>query len=118
MTADAAIQIVLLTLQGCKLHTHDHRLPLFARHRSRGDSEDVHHDTSLTTGLFQESNICVASTREPGRINETDSNNVGDRDATFGRWFSCLTGAPTYLYDATILHSFSMHMPNGKPELM
>src|SRR3954468_5549498 len=40
--------------------------------------------------------------REPGRINETDSNNAGDRDATFGRWFSCLTGALTYLYDATI----------------
>src|SRR3954463_10444231 len=43
-----------------------------------------------------------ASAREPGRINETDSNNAGDRDATSGRWFSCLTGAPTYLYDATI----------------
>src|SRR3954464_11995083 len=27
ITADAAIRIVLLTLQGCKLHTHDHRLP-------------------------------------------------------------------------------------------
>src|ERR1044071_1562056 len=27
MTTDAAIRIVLLTLQGCKLHTHDHRLP-------------------------------------------------------------------------------------------
>src|SRR3954465_15091870 len=45
MTADAAIRIVLLTLQGCKLHTHDHRLPPFACHRSRGDSEDVHHHT-------------------------------------------------------------------------
>src|SRR3954463_4426447 len=31
--------------------------------------------------------------------------NAGDRDATFGRWFSCLTGAPTYLYDASF-HSF------------
>src|SRR3954469_11316919 len=48
---------ISLTLQGCKLHTHDHQLPLFARHRARGDSEDVHHDTSLTTGLFQESTI-------------------------------------------------------------
>src|ERR1044071_9714075 len=27
MTADAAIRIVLLTLKGCKLHTHDHQLP-------------------------------------------------------------------------------------------
>ena len=42
----------LLTLQGCKLHTHNHQLTPFARHRSRGDSQDVHHDTSLTTGLF------------------------------------------------------------------
>src|SRR3954467_14886726 len=34
-----------------------------------------------------------------------DSDNVGDRDNTFSRWFSFLTGAPTYLYDATF-HSF------------
>src|SRR3954464_15328020 len=102
MTADTAIRIVLLTLQGCKIHTHDHQLPPFACHRSRGDSEDVHHDTSLTNGLFQESTILVAAARESGRINDTDSDNVGDRDATFSRWFRCLTGAPTYLYDATI----------------
>src|SRR3954468_16948512 len=40
--------------------------------------------------------------RESGRFNDTDSDNVGDRDATFSRRFPCLTGAPTYLYDATI----------------
>src|ERR1043165_7639984 len=44
------------------------------------------------------------------------SDNARDRDATFVRWFRCLIGPPTNLYDATILHSFSMHMPNGKPE--
>ena len=40
-----------------------------------------------------------------GRINVIDSDNAGDRDTTFSRWFSYLTGAPTYLYDATF-HSF------------
>ena len=54
--------------------------------------------------------------RESGRFHETDSDNVRDRDATSARWFYCLTGPPTYLYDATFHHSFSMHMPNGKPE--
>ena len=52
---DAAIRIVLLTLQGCKLHTHDHWLLPCTRHHSRGYNEDFHHDTSLTTGLFQDS---------------------------------------------------------------
>src|ERR1041385_1393125 len=56
--------------------------------------------------------------RESGRINETDPDNVGNRDATSDRWFSCLTGAPTYLYDATIPSFFSMQMSNGKLELM
>src|SRR3954462_13394056 len=40
--------------------------------------------------------------REPGRINETDPDNARDRDTTFVRWFRCLTGPPTYLYDATV----------------
>src|SRR3954465_1498423 len=40
--------------------------------------------------------------RESGRFNDTDSDNARDRDATFARWFRCLTGPPTYLYDATI----------------
>jgi hypothetical protein len=35
--------------------------------------------------------------REPGRINETDPDNVGNRDATSDRWFHCLTDPPTYL---------------------
>ena len=34
--------------------------------------------------------------REPGRINDTDSDNVGNRDAA-RRWFRCLTNPPTYL---------------------
>src|SRR3954462_3308027 len=39
--ADAAIRIVLLTLQGCTAtHTY-HQLPPFACHRSRDDSEDA-----------------------------------------------------------------------------
>src|SRR3954469_20674341 len=41
ITADTAIRIVLLTLQGCTTtHTY-HHLPPFACHRSRGDSEDA-----------------------------------------------------------------------------
>src|SRR3954466_4422294 len=40
--------------------------------------------------------------RESGRFNDTDSDNARDRDATFARWFPCLTGTPTYVYDATI----------------
>ena len=56
--------------------------------------------------------------RESDRINETDSDNAGDRDATSDKWFSCLIGLPRYVYDASFIHYFSMHMPNGKPELM
>src|SRR3954468_9498966 len=40
ITADTAIRIVLLTLQGCTTTHTCHHLPPFARHRSRGDSED------------------------------------------------------------------------------
>src|ERR1043165_5772785 len=58
-----------------------------------------------------------APARESGRFNETDSDNARDRDATFGRWFHCLTGPLTYVYECSHLHlSFSMHMPNGKSE--
>src|SRR3954469_7117518 len=57
--------------------------------------------------------------REPGRINETDPDNVGNRDATTNRWFHCLTDPPTYLGWCNIsTHSFPMHMSNGMPELM
>src|SRR3954470_10423782 len=102
MTADAAIRIVLLTLQGCKLHTHDHRLP-----PGLATVQEVTARMFTTTlrsqPVYSRSRLSeFASAREPGRINETDSNNVSDRDATSGRWFSCLTGALTYLYDATI----------------
>src|ERR1041384_8455724 len=54
--------------------------------------------------------------RESGRFNETDSDNTRDRDATSDRWFYCLTGPPTYLYDASFPSFFHMHMPNGNPE--
>src|ERR1043165_8212771 len=55
--------------------------------------------------------------RESGRFNDTDSDNARDRDATFARWFRCLTGPPTYVYECNHLHlSLSMHMPNGNPE--
>src|SRR3954463_3002932 len=41
ITADAAIRIVLLTLQGCTATHTCHQLPLFACHRSRDDSDDA-----------------------------------------------------------------------------
>ena len=41
ITADMAIQIVLLTLQGCTTTHTRHHLPPFACRRSRGDSEDA-----------------------------------------------------------------------------
>src|SRR4051812_36956067 len=41
ITADAAIRIVLLTLQGCTATHTCHQLPLFACHRSRDDNEDA-----------------------------------------------------------------------------
>src|ERR1041385_4557603 len=41
LTADAAIQIVLLTLQGCTTTHTCHHLPPFACHHSTGDSEDA-----------------------------------------------------------------------------
>src|SRR4051812_17838411 len=41
ITADTAIRIVLLSLQGCTTTHTCHHLPLFACHRSRGDSEDA-----------------------------------------------------------------------------
>src|SRR3954464_14191690 len=41
ITADTAIRIVLLTLQGCTTTHTCHHLPPFACHRSRGDNEDV-----------------------------------------------------------------------------
>src|SRR3954466_7510285 len=44
----------------------------------------------------------LSAAREFGRFNKTDSDNARDRDATFGRWFRCLTGPLTYLYDATV----------------
>src|SRR3954469_622132 len=41
ITAEAAIRIVLLTLQGCTATHMCHQLPLFACHRSRDDSDDA-----------------------------------------------------------------------------
>src|ERR1041384_4865120 len=41
LTADAAIRIVLLTLQGCTATHTCHPLPPFACHRSRDDIEDA-----------------------------------------------------------------------------
>src|SRR3954464_14224614 len=58
ITADTAIRIVLLTLQGCTTFTHmiiTYRLR--PRHRSRSSSGDAHHNLYLTAHLVHESRL-------------------------------------------------------------
>src|SRR3954464_1786340 len=57
ITADMAIRIVLLTLQGCTTTHTCHHLPPFACHRSRGDSEDAHHNHYLIAYPVHESRL-------------------------------------------------------------
>src|SRR3954471_17107424 len=57
ITEDAAIRIVLLTLQGCTATHTCHHLPPFACHRSRSDSKDSHHNCYLIADLVQESRL-------------------------------------------------------------
>src|SRR3954465_353164 len=97
MTVDAAIRIVLLTLQGRKLHTHDHRLPL-----GLATVQEVTARMFTTTlpsqSVYSRSRLSeFVTARESGRINDTDPDNVGNRVATFDRWFHFLTDPPTYL---------------------
>src|SRR3954471_8510053 len=57
ITADTAIRIVLLTLQGCTTFTHmiiSYRL--CTRHHSTGAGEDAHHNYYLIANLVHE--IC------------------------------------------------------------
>src|SRR3954462_15259476 len=56
--------------------------------------------------------------RESDRFNKTDSDNARDRDANSARWFYCLTGPPTYLYDATFQHSFLCTCQMESPNLL
>ena len=60
----------------------------------------------------------VDPAREPGRINDTDSDNVGNRDAIREDGFTVSQIHPHIYMMQPFIHSFSMHMPNGKPELM
>src|SRR4051812_40303128 len=58
ITADTAIRIVLLTLQGCTTFTHmiiSYRLCTL--HHSRGASEDAHHNCYLIADLVHESRL-------------------------------------------------------------
>src|SRR4051812_27181930 len=58
ITANTAIRIVLLTLQGCSTFTHMIITYRFRpRHRSRGASEDAHHNCYLTAHLVHESRL-------------------------------------------------------------
>src|ERR1043165_1846450 len=58
ITADTAIRIVLLTLQGCTTFTHMIISYCFRpRHQSRGVSEDAHHNCYLIADLVHESRL-------------------------------------------------------------
>src|SRR4051812_34348251 len=97
MTADAAIQIVLLTLQGCKLHTHHHQLPPGLATIQEVTAR-MFTTTLFSPPVYSRSRLSeFVTTRESGRINEIDPDTVGNRDATSDRWFHCLTDPPTYL---------------------
>src|ERR1041385_785959 len=118
MTADAAIRIVLLTLQGCKLHTHDHQLPL-GLVTIQGVAARMFTTTLLSQPVYSSSRLSeVDPTREPGRINDTGSDNVGNRDAIREDGFTVSQIHPHIYMMQPFINSFSMHMPNGKPELM
>src|SRR3954470_12510049 len=58
ITTDMAIQIVLLTLQGCTTTHTCHHLPPFACRRSRGDSEDA--TTTLHPQLCSSPESCLS----------------------------------------------------------
>src|SRR3954465_7811414 len=58
ITADTAIRIVFLTLQGCTTFTHmiiSYRL--CTRHHSRGADEDAYHNCYLIADLVHESRL-------------------------------------------------------------
>src|SRR3954469_10206074 len=96
MTADAAIRIVLLTLQGCKLHTHDHQLPPGLATVQEVTAR-MFTTTLLSQPVYSRSRLSeFVTARESVRINDTDPDNVGNRDATCDRWFHCLTDLPTF----------------------
>src|SRR4051812_31323053 len=97
MTVDAAFRIVLLTLQGVKLHTHDHQLPP-GLVTIQGVPARMFTTTLRSQPVYSRSRLSEFFTaQESGRINDTDSDNVGNRDATSYRWFQCLIDPPTYL---------------------
>src|SRR3954463_10514689 len=97
MTANTAIRIVLLTLQGCNLHTHDHQLPpgltTVQEVTARMFTTTVRSQPVYSRSRLSE----FVTARESGRINDMDSDNVGNRHATSDTWFHCLTDPPTYL---------------------
>src|SRR3954464_7588920 len=121
MTADAAIRIVLLTFQGCKLHTHDHRLPpslttiqeVTARMFTTTLRPQLRSSPRSQLSEFQ-TQLEFRPSFQPGL------NHVGTTDkppSTDGSVLDkpCST-SPTM--NATILFLYlSMHMPNGNPEV-
>src|ERR1041385_7192940 len=101
MTAEAAIRIVLLTLESVN-YTHmtiGYRLLLATVQEV---TARMFTTTLRSQPVYSRSRLSeFVTARESGRINDTDPDNVGNQDATSDRWFDCLTDPPTYLYDAT-----------------
>src|SRR3954467_11195125 len=72
MTADAAIRIVLLTFQGCKLHTLDHQLPPGLA-PIQGVPARMFTTTLRSQPVYSRSRLSeVDPAREPVRINDMD----------------------------------------------
>src|ERR1041385_1207573 len=97
MTAEAAIRIVLLTLESVN-YTHmtiSYRLLLATVQEV---TARMFTTTLRSQPVYSSSRLSeFVTARESGWINDTESDNVGNRDATSDRWFHCLTDPPTYL---------------------
>src|ERR1041385_3805721 len=116
MTVDAAIRIVLLTLQGCKLHTHDHQLPP-GLVTIQGVPARMFTTTLRSQPVYSRSRQSeVDPAREPGRINDTDSDNVGNQDAIREDGFTVSQIHPHIYMMQYFIHSFlcicQMESPN------
>src|SRR3954467_7037767 len=108
------MRIVLLTLQGCKLHTHDHRLP--PGHATVQEVTARMFTTTLRSQpVYSRSRLSkVDPAREPGRINDTNSDNVANRNAIREDGFTVSQIHPHIYMMQSFIHYFSMHMANGK----
>ena len=75
--------------------------------------------TLLSQPVYSRSRLSeLDPAQKSGQINVTDSDNAGDQDAIREDGFPASQVHPRVYMMQPFIHSFSMHMPNGKPELM